>query len=159
MPLHPVCARTSTVDFSVPLVTSMFELLTIPPCTLKGRDELSAFTSRPFSAGLVLSVRMALPGLLAAVIGTVSPDAPVEGSGSHTTRAELGASPVLPGRKSGSTSSPLVPKHSGNVALPVSWLYSLSRSALRAACAAPSAVAAPAACARRATVARTFVSA
>src|SRR4051794_35667993 len=98
-PLQPVLAHTSTLDFSVPLVTKMFELLTIPPCTLNGSDVLSALTSSPGSAGLVPTVWMALPGLLADVIGTVSPDAPVEGSGLQRTAAELAAAPVLPGMK------------------------------------------------------------
>src|SRR4051812_4228216 len=90
-------AWTSTVDVSVPFATRMFELLMIPPRTLKGSAVFSAFTYNPSSAGFVDSVRMALPGLFDAVIGPDAPAAPVEGSGEHWTAAEFAAAPVDPG--------------------------------------------------------------
>src|SRR3954470_11221255 len=107
-------AWTSTVDLSVPFATRMFELLMIPPRTLKGSELFSAFTYNPSSAALVDSVRMALPGLFDAVIGTDAPAAPVEGSGEHWTAAEFAAAPAEPGMRSGSARTSEVaplPKH------------------------------------------------
>src|SRR4051794_29537549 len=95
-------AWTSTVDRSVPFATRMFELLMIPPRTLKGSALFSASPNTPPRAGLVDGAGMALRGLFDAVIGTDAPAAPVEGSGEHWTAAEFAGAAAEPGMRSDS---------------------------------------------------------
>src|SRR4051812_27681335 len=105
-------------------MTVMLELDTIPPCTLNGMVVLFALTFSPSSAAFVLSVRIALPGLLPLLMGTRPPAAPVSGSGSQRTAAGLAAAPVPPGTRLDRTrvwpesavpGSPALPKHFGYV--------------------------------------------
>src|SRR3954469_23421432 len=106
VPGHPGWAYTAVVDSSEPPVTLMFELETTPPWTLNGMEWLSDLTWSPSSAGLLLSVRIALPGLLVTVIGTRPPSIPVPSCGLQLTTAEFSADPGPPGGRLGSTSWP-----------------------------------------------------